>query len=97
MDMLVEQTHAVAWGPESADKPIRYTDTLLTEEQRGLSLKSTPMTLVLPDSREKSYLVNLMDSPGREHFLCTPGNVEDVSFQANSWHASGSRPCQFLG
>jgi hypothetical protein len=25
MDMLIEQTHIVAWGAESASKPIRYT------------------------------------------------------------------------
>eukprot|EP00051_Salpingoeca_urceolata_P011839 m.147134 g.147134 ORF g.147134 m.147134 type:complete len:988 (+) comp17277_c0_seq2:4560-7523(+) len=68
MDMLIEQTHAVEWGPEAAVKPIRYTDMLLTEQQRELSLSSTPMTLVLPDSRGKSYLVNLMDTPGHVNF-----------------------------
>ena len=32
--------------------------------QRGLSIKSTPVTLVLPDVRNKSFLVNVYDTPG---------------------------------
>ncbi len=32
--------------------------------QRGLSIKSTPVTLVMPDVRNKSYLVNVYDTPG---------------------------------
>lgn len=68
MDMLVEQTHTVGWGAEAAEKAIRYTDTLYSEQERQLSIKNTPMTLVLPDSREKSYLVNLMDCPGHVNF-----------------------------
>lgn len=40
------------------------------EIERGLSIKSTPITLVLPDLRNKSYLVNIFDTPGmlRIHF-----------------------------
>jgi len=33
-----------------------------------ISLKSTPMSLVLPDSREKHYLINLYDTPGHVNF-----------------------------
>lgn len=69
VDRLIEQTHQVEWGPESAEKPVRYTDSLDTEQQREMSIKSTPMSLVLPDSRGKSYLVNLMDTPGHVNFL----------------------------
>ena len=32
--------------------------------QRGVSIKSTPVTLVMPDVRNKSYLLNLFDTPG---------------------------------
>lgn len=32
--------------------------------QRGVGIKSTPVTMVLPDSRGKSYLFNIMDTPG---------------------------------
>ena len=70
MDMLIEQTHTVEWGPESAEpeKAIRYTDMLFMEQQRSLSIKTTPMTLVLPDTRDKNFLVNLADSPGHVNF-----------------------------
>lgn len=33
--------------------------------QRGVGIKSAPVTMVLPDSRGKSYLFNIMDTPGR--------------------------------
>jgi len=33
-----------------------------------LSIKSTPMSLILSDSREKSYLINLFDTPGHPNF-----------------------------
>jgi len=70
MDVLIEQTHDVEWGPESAEaeNSVRYTDMLLAEQERGISIKSTPMTFVLPDSREKSFLCNIMDTPGHVNF-----------------------------
>ena len=33
-----------------------------------MSIKSSPLTLVLPDSRGKSYLFNLIDTPGHPNF-----------------------------
>lgn len=36
--------------------------------QRGVGIKSTPVTMVLPDSRGKSYLFNVMDTPGTASF-----------------------------
>lgn len=33
--------------------------------QRGVGIKSTPVTVVLPDTKGKSYLFNIMDTPGR--------------------------------
>ena len=32
--------------------------------QRGVSIKATPMSLVMSDSKEKSYLLNIFDTPG---------------------------------
>lgn len=32
--------------------------------QRGVSIKATPLTVVMQDTREKSYLLNLCDTPG---------------------------------
>ena len=32
--------------------------------QRGVSIKATPLSLVMSDSKEKSYLLNVFDTPG---------------------------------
>jgi len=39
-------------------------DMLYTEQERQLSIKATPMSFVLQDTRQKSYLVNVLDTPG---------------------------------
>jgi len=65
MDMLVGETHTIDWDLEH---DYRYTDTRKDEQQRGISIKSTPMSLVLPDLRGKSHLINLMDCPGHSNF-----------------------------
>ena len=36
--------------------------------QRGVSIKATPVSLVLPDSKSKSFLVNVYDTPGHVNF-----------------------------
>lgn len=41
---------------------------LLIFQERGVSIKSMPVTLVLQDLRSKSYLVNLFDTPGHVNF-----------------------------
>ena len=33
-----------------------------------MSVKSSPMSLILPNSKEKSYLVNILDTPGHVNF-----------------------------
>ena len=47
---------------------VRYTDTLFTENERGLSTKATPVTLLLQDVRNKSHLMNIYDTPGHVNF-----------------------------
>lgn len=64
MDMFVEQTHELPTDLESSDKPMRYTDTRIDEQERGISLKMMPMSLVMESSASKSYLFNIMDTPG---------------------------------
>ena len=32
--------------------------------ERGVSIKATPLTILLPDTRGKSYLLNIIDTPG---------------------------------
>lgn len=49
-------------------KQLRYTDTLLTERERGCSIKCTPLTMRLENLRGKSFVFNLMDTPGHVNF-----------------------------
>jgi len=46
----------------------RYTDTRLDERERGISVKSVPLSYMLEDSNGKSFLVNLIDTPGHPDF-----------------------------
>lgn len=46
----------------------RYTDSHLLERDRGISIKSAPLSLVLQNTRGKSYLCNLLDTPGHTNF-----------------------------
>lgn len=68
VDALFEQTH-----PELCKKKdggdLNYADILFTERERGVGIKSTPVTLILPDSKGKSYLVNVFDTPGKINCL----------------------------
>ncbi|KAL9968242.1 hypothetical protein ACROYT_G026594 [Oculina patagonica] len=66
VDCLIEQTHQDIQAKEGSD--LRYTDTLFTEQERGLSIKSVPVSLVLPDTKGKSFLVNVFDTPGHVNF-----------------------------
>lgn len=66
VDCLIEQTHPDMRPREGSN--LRYTDTLYTEQERGVSIKATPVTLVLPDLKGKSYLMNIFDTPGHVNF-----------------------------
>ena len=64
VDALFEQTHPELNKNKHAGGDLNYTDILFTERERGVGIKSTPVTLILPNSKGKSYLVNLFDNPG---------------------------------
>ncbi|XP_059478720.1 116 kDa U5 small nuclear ribonucleoprotein component [Neocloeon triangulifer] len=66
VDCLVEQTHL--YMQQLEDKSMRYTDTLITEQERGVSIKAMPVTLVMQDVRNKSFLMNIFDTPGHVNF-----------------------------
>ncbi|VDO92428.1 unnamed protein product [Soboliphyme baturini] len=66
VDCLIEQTHPDFVRKSEADT--RYTDVLYTEQERGVSIKAMPVTLVMQDSRSKSYLLNIFDTPGHVNF-----------------------------
>jgi len=66
MDMLIQQTHPQTF---SLDKELRYTDVRTDERDRGLSLKAKPMSVVMQNSAEKSFLLQVYDTPGHVNFL----------------------------
>ncbi|ORX58889.1 P-loop containing nucleoside triphosphate hydrolase protein [Hesseltinella vesiculosa] len=67
LDMLVADTHPNS--PLNVEQPQRYTDTHVLERERGISIKSMPMSFVLQDLNDKSYLYNIMDTPGHTDFI----------------------------
>ncbi|KAJ3471673.1 hypothetical protein MRS44_001772 [Fusarium solani] len=74
MDMLVLETHDITDRLErrvgkNRDEQLRYTDVHVLERERGLSIKAAPMSLVLPSTKGKSHLVNLIDTPGHVNFV----------------------------
>lgn len=74
MDMLVLQTHDFQQRLDKRvgrrrDEQLRYTDTHLLERERGLSIKTAPMTMVLQGTRGKSHLFNILDTPGHVNFV----------------------------
>eukprot|EP00803_Ostreobium_quekettii_P004098 evm.model.scf_112.9 EVM.evm.TU.scf_112.9 scf_112:71072-79156(+) len=69
MDMLVEQTHELPRQHQhAADRQMRFTDTRYDEQARDISIKMMPMSLVMQGSSGKSYLLNMMDTPGHVNF-----------------------------
>ena len=74
MDMLVLETHDITERLEKRtgrkrDEKLRYTDIHGLERERGISIKASPMSLVLPSGRSKSHLVNIIDTPGHVNFV----------------------------
>ncbi|KAF7302667.1 Tr-type G domain-containing protein [Mycena chlorophos] len=66
MDMLVLETHKLVWD---ADHPLRYTDTHILSREREISIKSSPMSLILSTTAGKSHLVHFIDTPGHVNFV----------------------------
>jgi U5 small nuclear ribonucleoprotein component len=74
MDMLVMETHDISDRLEKKtgkkrDEQLRYTDIHHLERERGLSIKSAPMSLVLQNTKGKSHLLNILDTPGHVNFV----------------------------
>ena len=58
-------------------------DSRMDEQERKLSIKSSPMTMILPDSRDKSFVMNLFDTPGHPQFtdeMCSAVRACDGAF-----------------
>ncbi|CZR55234.1 probable ribosomal elongation factor EF-2 [Phialocephala subalpina] len=74
MDMLVLETHDITDRLEKKtgkkrDEQLRYTDVHVLERERGISIKSAPMSLVLQSTQGKSHLLNILDTPGHVNFV----------------------------
>ncbi|PQE22997.1 U5 small nuclear ribonucleo component protein [Rutstroemia sp. NJR-2017a WRK4] len=74
MDMLVLETHDITdrldkKTGKKKDEQLRYTDIHVVERERGLSIKSAPMSLVLQSTKGKSHLLNILDTPGHVNFV----------------------------
>jgi U5 small nuclear ribonucleoprotein component len=73
MDMLVLETHDIQKKLDKKrgrvrQEQLRYTDTHFLERERGVSVKATPMSLLLQSTKGKSHLFNIMDTPGHVNF-----------------------------
>ncbi|KAF9507980.1 hypothetical protein BS47DRAFT_1488591 [Hydnum rufescens UP504] len=66
LDMLVFETHRMTWD---SDKSLRYTDIHPLATSREISIKSSPLSLVLQSSGGKSHLFNLIDTPGHVNLV----------------------------
>jgi U5 small nuclear ribonucleoprotein component len=68
MDLLIQQAHnrKTGWDKE---RNYRWLDTRVDEQDRAVSIKATPISLLLPDFNEKHYLLNIIDTPGHPNFL----------------------------
>ena len=74
LDMLVTQTHDLAGRLERRsgkrrEEQLRYTDVHFLERERGLSIKSAPMSLLLQGTKGKSHPFNILDTPGHVNFM----------------------------
>lgn len=66
VDLFIENTHP--GYPTDPISQLRFTDTREDEILREISIKSKPVSLIVGDSRDKSYLFNIMDTPGHPNF-----------------------------
>lgn len=64
-DLLIQQTCDLK---EKGIETPKYTDTQALEKERGLSFRSMPISLPLQDIKGKSYLINILDTPGHVNF-----------------------------
>ncbi|KAJ3639023.1 hypothetical protein Zmor_022088 [Zophobas morio] len=71
VDCLIQQTHHLPhyFNQDEGLYQSRYADKLFTEQERGLSIKCTPLSLILQNSIDKSYVINILDTPGHVNFI----------------------------
>lgn len=65
MDLLIGASHVIS---KDYDYPERYTDVHDIERDRCVSIKAMPMSLVMQNLKGKSFVMNVMDTPGTFSF-----------------------------
>lgn len=68
VDVLLGETHTLRSVPRPDGAPARFTDTRVDEQARAVSLKAVPLSLVVPSSSGKHFLLNVVDAPGHTDF-----------------------------
>lgn len=70
LDLLVRETHVLKDGfGKKEGNQMRYSDTHVLEQERGLSIFNTPMSLLVKNLKGKSHLFNIIDTPGHVDFV----------------------------
>lgn len=67
LDLLILETHELKNISKKRD--LRFTDNTKLEIERGLTLKSSIMTLLLQNLSNNSLVFNIIDTPGHSNFL----------------------------
>jgi U5 small nuclear ribonucleoprotein component len=72
VDNLVGATHIFDEARKRRDsrngEGERYTDSRVDEQKRGLSIKASPLTMLLQTPSSKHYVFNIADTPGHTNF-----------------------------
>lgn len=69
LDMLIKSTHYYKQDKKSLSLPEKYCDSRKDEQDRGISIKASPISLVLSNFVGKSFLFNILDTPGHVNFV----------------------------
>lgn len=68
IDLLVNETH-LRDHKNNESNNIRYTDNKVLEVERGITIHSSMMTLLLSNSKGNSIAFNVFDTPGHSSFI----------------------------
>ncbi|KAG7909634.1 hypothetical protein KL906_002390 [Ogataea polymorpha] len=69
LDQLVHETHNINYVKAKGYEPFRYTDNHTIEIKRGISIKTSTMSLLMPDLEQKSTVTHILDAPGHVDFV----------------------------